>query len=143
MEAAEHIGVVIVIINTQDQTVLLGERRNSYKAGYYGLPGGRIELSESLVEAVKRELLEETGIVVTTSDLEYLGVVRELQETYNFIHFAFVIKNLKSTPVNREPDKCNGWEWMSIKHLPEKILRGHQAALEMYRTNKRIVDIIE
>ena len=141
MDALENIGVVILVINSNYQTVLLGERINSYKAGHYGLPGGRIELSESLVGAASRELFEETGITINTSELEYLGVVREFQETYNFIHFAFVLENPTQAPQNTEPNKCNGWEWISIEKFPENILRGHKEAIEMYVSNKPMIDI--
>lgn len=36
------------------------------KHGYYSLPGGHIDVGESAHDAVRREFLEETGLVVTT-----------------------------------------------------------------------------
>jgi ADP-ribose pyrophosphatase YjhB (NUDIX family) len=41
----QPIGTCAIITNSQNQ-VLLGKRKNSYKAGMYGLPGGRIELNK-------------------------------------------------------------------------------------------------
>ena len=81
----EHNGVCVIILNEVGQ-VLLGERINSYKAGWFGMPGGRIELEETILAAGNRELKEEIGI--KSASLEYVGVVRELQQTYNFIHFV-------------------------------------------------------
>lgn len=42
--------------------VLLIERRNDPFAGYWALPGGFVEMDETLEQAVVRELREETGI---------------------------------------------------------------------------------
>ncbi len=56
----QPIGVCVITVN-KDKKILLGKRRNSYKQGMFGLPGGRLNLNESLADCVKRELEEETG----------------------------------------------------------------------------------
>lgn len=125
----EHFGVGILIFNNKNE-VLLGERVDAYKAGVFGAPGGRVKLSEPITDAAKRELQEETGLI--TDSLVYIGVVRELQETYNFIHFAFAIKDFQGEPINMEPNKCKGWQWYSVNNLPDKMLPGHKAMIDMY-----------
>lgn len=57
---------------------------HSYKAGTYGFPGGRLELTESLIDCGKREL----------------------QNDYNFIHFGFVCSDYSGSPEVKEIDKC-------------------------------------
>lgn len=127
----EQIGVGIVLINKK-QEVLLGKRKNSYKAGTYGMPGGRIEGKESLQEACKRELAEETGVVAQS--LEYCGAVREWQEDkqWNFIHFIFICKEFEGNVEVKEPEKCEEWNWYFLDKLPSPLLSGHKAAIEMY-----------
>lgn len=44
--------------------VLLVERGNEPLLGYWSLPGGVVEAGETLDTAVRREVLEETGLVV-------------------------------------------------------------------------------
>lgn len=145
MHNEENLGVSIILFNL-DGKILLGERKNAYKAGYFGSPGGHVELSESLTDACKRELLEETGVEIEGKELEYVGVVRELQEngTYNFIHFGFVIRNFNGKVINTEPDKCKEWRWFSPTELPENILPGHTAVIEMLVDTKktRFCDLI-
>ena len=127
----EHIGAAVLILNKQNNQVLLGKRKNAYRTGSFGLPGGRTELNESLIDNVKRELMEETGI--TTNEIKYLGVVKELQEkNYNFIHFGFLVSDFEGEIKNCEPDKCEGWKWFDINNLPETILPGHKAIIDIY-----------
>jgi len=134
----ENFGVCIITLNNEGK-VLLGERKNSYKAGFFGMPGGRVEREEPLIDACKREMMEETGLVI--DDIRFVGVVREKQEGYTFIHFGFTVEGISQTPQNIEPDKCLGWEWMDIDNLPEKILPGHKGIIDMYRKNSHLVDI--
>lgn len=141
-ERKEHLGVGILVLSNDKTHILLGERMNAYKAGWLGMPGGRIEGSEQINTAAKRELWEEVGI--TAQQLEYLGVVREWQKTYSFIHFGFVVSAYSGEITNKEKDKCKGWKWYSLDQLPEKIIEGHKGILELYiQRNKGLVDLIE
>jgi len=44
--------------------VLLVERAKSPLKGYWSLPGGALETGEHLLEGIRREVLEETGLVI-------------------------------------------------------------------------------
>ncbi len=46
------------------RSILLVERGREPLKGYWSLPGGVLELGERLEEAVSREVLEETGLLV-------------------------------------------------------------------------------
>ena len=61
-------GSVVIILNGQNEILL--QKRND---GYWGLPGGLMDLGESFEEVAKREVFEETGLVV--EDLELLKVL--------------------------------------------------------------------
>ena len=59
---------VVVLLNENNE-VLLEERSDD---GYFDFPGGAIDLKETMEEAAKRELYEETGI--TAIELELVKV---------------------------------------------------------------------
>ncbi len=54
----------VLIVNSQDE-ILLGHCYNNYQ-----FPGGHVEDGESLIEAVNREITEETGMVLNLKDIE-------------------------------------------------------------------------
>lgn len=55
-------GVGAVILH--DGKVLLIERGQEPLKGQWSLPGGALELGETLEEGIRREVLEETGLIV-------------------------------------------------------------------------------
>lgn len=136
----QHLGVCAILLDQTGQ-VLLGERKNSYKAGYLGLPGGRIELNEPLEIAITREVEEETGF--TDLSFTYLGVVRENQETYDFIHFVYMAQVGLLQPELREPDKCAGWQWLNADPANSHILPGHAGALRLWKEHLTLLDLTQ
>ncbi|XP_012276987.1 8-oxo-dGDP phosphatase NUDT18 [Orussus abietinus] len=60
--------VAAVIVNDQDEVLMMQEAKPSC-AGEWYLPAGRVEKNETLVEAVKREVLEETGLIMEPKTL--------------------------------------------------------------------------
>lgn len=61
------VGVGGVVI--QDDRVLLIRRGTEPLKGAWSIPGGTLELGETLVEGVRRELREETGLDVRVGEL--------------------------------------------------------------------------
>ena len=61
------VGVGAVIVEAE--RVLLVRRGAEPLKGHWSLPGGLLEVGESLTEGVKREVLEETGLMVEPVEL--------------------------------------------------------------------------
>lgn len=55
---------VVLVTNEAAPRVLLVKRKNEPFAGRWALPGGFIDMDETLEESARRELREETGIKV-------------------------------------------------------------------------------
>jgi 8-oxo-dGTP pyrophosphatase MutT (NUDIX family) len=60
--ATHYIGVGGVVINERQELLVVCERHRRSAAPYYKLPGGALQPGEHLVDAVLREVLEETGV---------------------------------------------------------------------------------
>ncbi len=136
--SSEPIGCAVLVINDQNQ-VLLGKRKSGYNSGTYGLPGGRVDGDERMVDGAVRELQEETGLVA--KEIKYVGVVKEWQQTKNFIHFIYVCKAWDGQPETMEPGKCDGWGWYDLDDLPENVLKGHKLAVELYLGGSQMIDV--
>jgi ADP-ribose pyrophosphatase YjhB (NUDIX family) len=72
------------------QSVLLAKRTNPPFQGQWSLPGGAVELGETLEDALKREIWEETSINIETGGLIRL-VNRIIYDDNKKIQFHYVI----------------------------------------------------
>jgi 8-oxo-dGTP diphosphatase len=62
-------GVGAVIVDAKANSVLLVRRGAPPLAGQWSIPGGAVELGETLRAAAEREALEETGLVVAAGEV--------------------------------------------------------------------------
>ncbi len=94
--ASPVVGVGAVIV--QDGVVLLVRRRHEPLAGQWSLPGGRLELGETLEAGLAREMIEETGL-----DVEVGPVIevfdRILYDQDHRIRFHYVLIDYLCRPI--------------------------------------------
>lgn len=84
---APLMGVGAVIV--QAERVLLVRRGNEPLKGHWTLPGGLLELGESLTEGVKREVREETGLSVEVVAL--IELVDRIHHEAERVRYHYVI----------------------------------------------------
>jgi ADP-ribose pyrophosphatase len=63
-------GVGAIVIH--EGRILLVKRASSPGKGFWAIPGGLVELGETVREAAEREILEETGISVRAKEAFYI-----------------------------------------------------------------------
>lgn len=61
-----------------DQKILLVKRKKEPFENFWVLPGGHLEVSESILEAVVRETREETGISLNHEDFSFFHFLDDL-----------------------------------------------------------------
>ncbi|EZA49657.1 hypothetical protein DMN91_005851 [Ooceraea biroi] len=91
--------VAAVVINDQGEVLMMQEAKASCTGKWY-LPAGRVEKNENLVSAVKREVLEETGLVIAPTTLI-------LVECANGTWFRFVFTGDIVGGALKTPDRAN------------------------------------
>jgi 8-oxo-dGTP diphosphatase len=79
--------VCVGAIAIEDGKLLLVRRGHGPAAGWWSVPGGRVEAGETLAEAVVRELAEETGLEGVCDQL--VGWVERVGEGYHFVILDF------------------------------------------------------
>jgi 8-oxo-dGTP diphosphatase len=90
-------------------------------AGTLALPGGHLEMGETWEECSTRELLEETNLLIknvkfvsATNDIAIGG---NLSKHYVTIFMQADVHEDAALLQNLEPDKCEGWDWVSLEEL--------------------------
>ncbi|MGH1439227.1 MAG: 8-oxo-dGTP diphosphatase MutT [Cellvibrionaceae bacterium] len=67
MKKTVHVAVGIIV--DDDNHILIAKRhQGAHQGGLWEFPGGKVEASESVFEALVREFLEEVGIVIKEAD---------------------------------------------------------------------------
>ena len=85
--AAPLVGVGAVILS--DGRVLLVKRGTEPARGHWSIPGGLIELGESLSEAIVREVREETGLDV--EPVELIEILDRIHREGDRVRYHYVI----------------------------------------------------
>ena len=81
------IGVSAIVFDAQER-VLLIRRGQPPAQGFWHAPGGKLEAGESLVEGVRREVKEETGLDVSIGPI--MAVVERRQEGFHYLIVDFL-----------------------------------------------------
>nr|WP_320016029.1 NUDIX hydrolase [uncultured Desulfobacter sp.] len=86
----------------KDNRVLLVKRGNPPARGVWAIPGGSVELGETLQKAAEREIFEETGIVIKAGEpifsFEYIH-----RDDKDRVRFHYYIVDLAASYLSGEP----------------------------------------
>ncbi|MBC8446424.1 MAG: NUDIX hydrolase [Chloroflexi bacterium] len=89
------VGVGGVVVR-DDGCVLLVQRGQDPGKGRWGLPGGLVELGETLAEALRREVGEECGIEIEPG--EVVGIIEpRVRDEQGRLRFHYVVIDLLAT----------------------------------------------
>ena len=125
-------GAVVIILNEQNN-ILLQHRSD----GGWGLPGGIMELGESMEETARREVQEETGLVV--GELELLGIfsgedfflkVANGDELYS-VTAVYATRDIAGEIVIDGVESLDV-QYFPFKELPENLASGARSYIEPY-----------
>lgn len=98
--------VVKCIVKNKEGNILLVKEseKSSWKPGRWSLPGGKIDPGEDFLQAIHREMREETGVTVTVEGLFRIEeLVEEFSTDFRLVHhyiFVVTIKEGQLTPAD-------------------------------------------
>ncbi len=126
--------VAVGAVVFKDERVLLVRRGQPPSEDLWAIPGGSVEIGETLQEAAEREILEETGITIRAGEPVYTFDAIDCDGTGK-IRFHYVIVDLAAdyvTGVPKAGDDAAEARWVTAQQIDElqvspptlKLLKG-------------------
>jgi ADP-ribose pyrophosphatase YjhB (NUDIX family) len=128
------VGSNVIILNQRGQ-VLLQQR----SGGTWGLPGGLLEIGETLEETAKREVFEETGLMIGHLDLvgvfsgpQYFFTLKNKDQIYA-VTAVYVTSDVRGEPT-ADGVESKSVGYFDFDQLPEGIEKEYKDYIEAYLT---------
>jgi len=124
--------VNIAVLNPEGELLLTLRSDKVREPGKWCLPGGHIELGEDWATAMRRELVEETGLVA--EDYRLVGIYSDPGLTVTpmpvqggsraqYVVALFLVTRFTGSVCPN--DEVADWDWFPADHLPEPIIPSH------------------
>ncbi len=125
------------IIPFPSDRILLVKRDTVPFKGYWALPGGRMELGETVEQTVVREVKEETGLDVTVVRKigEYIEKGVKDNVEYEYYPTCFLVKTVGGE-IKRQESEIQEIQLFSLKELPYPLAFEHDKIIKDYLNNK-------
>lgn len=140
-----YVGVGIGVIalekkqaRDESDKVVLTKRNDgaNNRSGLWELPGGTLELGETLEEAVIRETEEETGL--TVNPLFCCGIYQDFPGKQHWISLTYVADIAGGKLENKEKGKFDEVGLFPLNDLPEPLSALTEIAIRDYMVGKTI-----
>ena len=122
--------VVKAIIRNEEGLIAMQQAGD----GVYKIPGGGVEEGESYIDALEREVLEETGLVVVRDSVTEIGEILEMREdlfnkgtkyvAYTYLYYCDVEKEVRETQMT-ESEIAKGFKPVWV--LADAIIKTNRA----------------
>lgn len=138
--------VVDALVLKENKILLIKRTKKILEGGKWGLVGGFVERNENLIEAIKREIIEESGYKV--KDIKLLTIIdnpnRPKEDRQN-IAFIFICEALEK--IGDHDWEVDDQKWFDFSNLPlkEEVAFDHYENIELYLNhlkNKTLLPIL-
>lgn len=124
--------VVAGVLRQNNQVLLTSRPLSKSYAGCWEFPGGKVELGESIIEALIRELKEEIGIKVLSCDCKIITTLLQEYSDKSINLEVIEVSNWTGTPIPCEEQE------LYFYNLGEVLNKS-----PLLPTTQRILDLLE
>jgi len=111
-----------------DENRILLQRHRHWVYDFWGLPGGIVEGGETLENAIAREVLEETGLVI--SDIEFIKIVSGYRIRMEVYFRARLRSDSGFQELKLQKTEVIEARFFVFDELPENMLSGQRAIVD-------------
>ena len=112
----------------RDGNILLIKRGVEPYKGFWGLPGGHLDFDETIKDAVRREVNEETGLTVTS--LKLLGIYDSpKRHPKQSVAISYITETIGEPKAG---DDAIEVQFFSLKNIPKELAFDHTQIISNY-----------
>ncbi|WP_042220941.1 NUDIX hydrolase [Oceanobacillus manasiensis] len=111
----ERVNVVYVLLYDHSEERILMVKNKGMDSSYYTLPGGAVEIGETLEDAAIREVIEETGLSVELDGVLAVSEAFLEQRGHHAIFFTFRGKVVGGKINIMYPEEIEEVTWMNAE----------------------------
>ncbi|MCK5624359.1 NUDIX domain-containing protein [Candidatus Pacearchaeota archaeon] len=142
MKKEKKVGVGFGVMLLKNRKILLGRRNEDTKKadselrgeGTWTMPGGKLEYQESFEEGARREVMEETGIILKNAKV--ICINNDKNEYAHFVTIGLFSEDFEGEVKVLEPEEITEWKWFASKDLPKNIFPPSKKVLENFKIKK-------
>ncbi len=107
--------VVGCFVRSDAQFLFLERHQDKPQGLTWCLPGGKVDVGETIDEAMERELAEETNIIALPSTLSYFTTGYVYYAQYDYIYHIFTLELKRKPKIKINPSEHRQFAWVTPK----------------------------
>jgi len=129
------VGVGAIVLRGKELLVI----KDRFNIGYK-LPGGHVDKNESIKNALKREVYEETGVAVEFESIVNIGHFKNGQFGESNLYIACTAKLIDATISIHDKDEIIDARWMNVDEFlnNEEVNNYNKSVVKAATTNKEL-----
>jgi 8-oxo-dGTP diphosphatase len=118
------------VLIEKDSIMLLRRVNTGFEDGNYSMIAGHLDGDETVKQALKREVKEESSVDLDVNDMEILHTMHRNAPDREYIDFFISASKWKGEIKNMEPEKCDDLNWFKLNDLPKNTIPYIKFAIE-------------
>lgn len=125
--------VVSCFIGYNGEILLLHRQDHKPEGNTWGVPAGKVDDGEKILETMVREIKEETGFQLPSSQLSYFGKVYVKYPDYDFVYHIFHAKLDQRQKVAINHNEHKNFRWISPENaLNMSLIQDLDACIKLF-----------
>ncbi|MFA7245326.1 MAG: NUDIX hydrolase [Candidatus Magasanikbacteria bacterium] len=114
--------VVSCFVDYEGKILLLHRQDHKPEGNTWGVPAGKVDEGEKILDTIVREIREETGLEIPSSKISYFGKVYVKFPNYDFVYHMFDTKLTIKPQITINNTEHKDYKWISISEALEMPL---------------------